>query len=91
MTSEEAMFLVLCESAFLDYVKNMSDTQNLTFFDTYQDKMRKSIAGMLLQVMEDYFRYYDSSDENLITEEQFYEVLRHFNNILGTNLYINIE
>lgn len=91
MTTDELTFVITCEHEFLEYIYNKVFSRNRSVNISNQDKVRVVLAGALLQIIEDYFNYYDSSDDNFMEVADIQNVIYHFNEILESSVYINLE
>jgi len=56
-----------------------------------RDEYKGFLLGAFVHILEDYFNVVNDEDENFFTYDEIHDILQHFNNIAGTNHYINFE
>lgn len=70
----------------VDELKESNDLRHIAF-----NKQRLELATAYIEIMIDFFTATTEEDGNFFTNEEFYDVVKHLNNIFGTFYWIDLD
>lgn len=67
-------------------IKQSVDTKHIEY-----DKQKLQLAEAYIQIMLDFFAETREGDTNIMTTEEFYDIVRHLNKLLNNLYWIDLD